>query len=240
MLIQGKSGEGKTYYIQRMLKELSNQGIPSIIIDYTDGFTDDKLEQAFKESLGNKIQQHMVYYDDFPLNPFKRNKIMANGQLKPEKDMSIASRFKSILNSVYNFGDQQVGYIIEAVLRGLETDGENMDLNTFKNELKNDSNAASVLSKLRELLEFNPFVSNEFNWGTFLDNYDGKVLIIQLTGFSRDIQKIISELILWDLWYYKLSTGSEDKPFIVVLDEAQNLDYMDGLDGLLLSQLKGV
>lgn len=225
MLIQGKSGEGKTYFIQRMLKEVSTQGVPSIIIDYTDGFTDDKLEEAFKESLGSKIVQHVVYYDDFPLNPFKRNNIMINGKLRPEKDMSIASRFKSILGSVYNFGDQQLMTIYNAVLRGLKADGDNMDLNTFRTELTNDSNATTVLSKLTELLDFNPFVSNEFNWGTFLDNSDGKVLIIQLTGFSRDTQRTISELILWDLWYYKLSNGGEDKPFVVVLDESQNLDF---------------
>lgn len=54
MLIQGKSGAGKTYFIQRMLKELSNQGVPSIIIDYTDGFRSDQLEPAFLESLEDK------------------------------------------------------------------------------------------------------------------------------------------------------------------------------------------
>ena len=51
MLIQGKSGQGKTYFIQRMLRELSLQGIPSIIIDYTDGFKKSKLEDEFKDVL---------------------------------------------------------------------------------------------------------------------------------------------------------------------------------------------
>lgn len=227
MLIQGKSGQGKTYFIQRMLKELSNQGIPSIIIDYTDGFKKSKLEKAFTVSLGDKIEQHLVLVNKFPLNPFKRNLIELDDEYYPENNVSVAGRFKSVVNSVYNFGDQQLNTIYNAVLRGLNKYGENMDLTKLKDELlSDDSNTSvSVLNKLSELLDVNPFESNEFDWSNILDESNGKVLIIQLTGLSKDIQKIISELILWDLWYYKANSGSEDNPFVVVLDEAHNLDF---------------
>lgn len=229
MLIQGKSGQGKTYFIQRMLKELSNQGIPSIIIDYTDGFKKSKLEDAFKESLGDRIEQHLVLINKFPLNPFKRNLIEADDEYVPEFDYLIAGRFKSVVNSVYNFGDQQSNLIYNAVLKGLSKYGEDMDLSNLKDELlKEDSNISfSVLNKLSELLDINPFISNDFDWANVLDNNEGKVLIIQLTGLSEDIQRIITEFILWDLWYYKKNTGSKDKPFIVVLDEAHNLDFSE-------------
>ena len=227
MLIQGKSGQGKTYFIQRMLKELSNQGIPSIIIDYTDGFKKSKLEKEFVESLGDKIDQHLVFIDKFPLNPFKRNLIELDDEFFPENNVSVAGRFKSVVNSVYNFGDQQLNTIYNAVLRGLNNYDEDMDLSILKEELRSEDSgfANSVLNKLSELLDINPFESNKFDWSNVLDNADGKVLIIQLTGLSKDIQRVISELILWDLWYYKASSGSEDKPFIVVLDEAHNLDF---------------
>ena len=227
MLIQGKSGQGKTYFIQRMLREMSSQGIPSIIIDYTDGFKKSKLEDAFKESLGDRIDQHIVLINKFPLNPFKRNEIEIDDEIYPENDVSVAGRFKSVLNSVYNFGDQQLNIIYNAVLRGLSKYGESMDLSRLKEELisENSSIANSILNKLSELLDINPFESNEFDWSNILDNSNGKVLIIQLTGLSKDIQKVISELVLWDLWYYKANSGSEDKPFVIVLDEAHNLDF---------------
>ena len=227
MLIQGKSGQGKTYFIQRMLKELSNQGIPSIIIDYTDGFKKSKLEDEFKEALGDKIEQHLVLINKFPLNPFKRNLIELDDEFYPESNVSVAGRFKSVVNSVYNFGDQQLNTIYNAVLRGLDKYDEDMDLSILKEELVGEDTgiANSVLNKLSELLDINPFESNKFDWANVLDEGDGKVLIIQLTGLSKDIQRVISELILWDLWYYKASSGSEDKPFIVVLDEAHNLDF---------------
>ncbi|MFK4997005.1 helicase HerA domain-containing protein [Bacillus sp. N9] len=38
LLISGKSGQGKTYFMQCLLLEKSKVGIPSIVIDYTEGF----------------------------------------------------------------------------------------------------------------------------------------------------------------------------------------------------------
>ena len=39
------------------------------------------------------------------------------------------------------------------------------------------------------------------------------------------MQVIITEMMLWDAWYYTKKYGSKDKPFVVVLDEAQNLSH---------------
>ena len=226
ILIQGASGYGKSYFIQKMLKELSNQGIPSIIIDYTDGFKKSKLEYEFKESLGDKIEQHKVLFNKFPLNPFKKYLIEDDEDFVPETDVSVAGRFKNIINTVYNFGDQQQMAIYNATISGLSKYGDEMDLIKFKEELiKQDSSPANTtLNKLTQFLDINPFKTEDFDW-SYLDNSDGKVMIIQLTGLSRDIQRIVSEFILWDLWNYKLNTGEQDNPFIVVLDEAQNLDF---------------
>ena len=227
MLIQGKSGQGKTYFIQRMLKDLSNQGIPCIIIDYTDGFKPSQLEPNFKESLDSKINQYFVVKENFPLNPFKRNNIMIDEDIFIEEDNStIASRFKSIINSVYGLGIQQSNTLYQTVLDCLDKYGDNLDLNILKEELLNDESntAQAVLNKLNELLDKNPFASTDFDWSV-LDNNDGKIYIIQLTALSKDIQTIITEFILWDLWNYKSANGSEENPFIVVLDEAHNLDF---------------
>lgn len=46
-----------------------------------------------------------------------------------------------------------------------------------------------------------------------------------LTLFSREMQVIITEMMLWDAWYYTKKYGTKDKPFVVVLDEAQNLSH---------------
>lgn len=39
------------------------------------------------------------------------------------------------------------------------------------------------------------------------------------------MQVIITEMMLWDAWYFTKKYGSKDRPFAVVLDEAQNLSH---------------
>ena len=229
MLIEGASGYGKSYFIQRMLKELSNQGIPSIIVDYTNGFKKSKLEPEFKESVEYRIEQHKVMFEKFPLNPFKKYLIEDGDEFVPELDYNVAGRFKNIINNVYNFGDQQQMAIYNAALSGISKYGDEMDLTKFKEELiKQDlPQANSTLNKLTQFLDINPFKTDDFDWSC-LDEMDGKIRIIQLAGLSRDIQIVITEFILLDLWNYKFNLGKEERPFIVVLDEAQNLDFSNG------------
>ena len=65
----------------------------------------------------------------------------------------------------------------------------------------------------------------------------GKVTIFQLTNFVRDIQVIITEFLLWDMWHYTKKYGSKDKPFVVVLDEAQNLSHtLSSPSGMILTE----
>ena len=226
MLIEGVSGSGKSYFIQRMLKELSNQGIPSIIIDYSNGFKKSKLEPEFIESVGDRIEQHKVMFKKFPLNPFKKYLVEDDDEFIPEYDYNVAGRFKNIINKVYNFGDQQQMAIYNAVVSGLSKYGDEMDLIKFKEELikQGTPQANSTLSKLTQFLDINPFKTDDFDWSC-LDKMDGKIRIIQLNGLSDDIKMIITEFILLDLWQYKFNLGDEERPFIVVLDEAQKLDF---------------
>jgi len=227
LLIQGASGYGKSYFIQKMLQELSKQGIPSIIIDYTDGFKKSKLENDFKTSMENKLEQHYVFNNKFPLNPFKRYSVeIDDGEYVPEDEVLVATRFKDVINSVYKFGNQQQPAIYNAALDGIRKYGDDMDLIKFKEELirRDTPEAKTALNKITQLLDINPFKSEDFDWSC-LDKMDGKIRIIQLTGISKDIQMVITEFILRDLWNYKKNSGDEKHPFIVVLDEAQNLDF---------------
>ncbi len=229
LLIQGKSGQGKTYFIQRLIMELSKQKVPVIIIDYTDGFRPDKLENEFVKVLGENLVQHIVIKDKFPLNPFKKyQNTLFDGYSIEEDNVDVATRFVSIIGSVYNqLGIQQRNAIYEAVLRGLNNK-DVMDLKDLEEELINQDSAVATnaLSQLKVFIDKNPFDTvNAFDWSDI--NYPSSVVtVIQLTGINKDIQKIITEMILWDLWYYKTSHGGDEKqPFAVILDECQNLSF---------------
>lgn len=232
LLITGTSGQGKTYSIQTMLYELSKSNVSSVIFDYTEGFRLDQLEEDFVDKMGNHINQRVCKFENVPINPFKRQFIEFAGQKYPEKDSDIAARFANIMTHVYKFGDQQSAAIFDAVRIGLSKYKDGMNMTHFQEELENEKqankSAQTVISKMQPFfysIEFEE--DSSFDWGDVLYPSESTATIFQLTAIDRDMQVIITELMLWDLWYYSTKNGSKEKPFVVVLDEAQNLSHKD-------------
>lgn len=226
LLITGRSGQGKTYAIQGMLQELALQGVSSVVFDYTEGFRLDHVEDDFKAALGDRLQQRIVYANGVAINPFRRHEMDVAGMMMLEKITDVAQRLASIFSHVYSFGEQQYSAIYEACKSGIEHHGDAMDMTKLRHELsgQGSSPAKTVLSKMSPFLDSNVFVNGDFDWNQ-ITQADGNVMIFQLTNFVREIQVIITELMLWDAWYYNQKYGSKDKPFVVVLDEAQNLSH---------------
>ncbi|MDU1687714.1 MAG: DUF87 domain-containing protein, partial [Clostridium perfringens] len=224
LFISGRSGTGKTYCIQCLLYELTKQGVPAIIFDYTDGFREDKLDPIFREFLGERLKQKIVMFEKFDINPFKRQKISISGFTKDEEDIDIARRIAETFKSVYSLGDQQFSNLYTATRNGLEKFGDKMDFSILAQELEElgTKEAKTTLSKIQVFLDTKAFDNNsEFSWEKLIKS-DGDVFIVQLTGYTRDVQTLLTTLILWDIWNYARRFGSEDNPFVVVLDEAQN------------------
>lgn len=230
LLILGKSGYGKTYFMQCLIKEMSKNYIPTIIIDYSDAFMKKEIQDELKDYLGDNLITYNVKREKFPLNPFRKSKIeFDEDDYVFEDNLDIASRIKSVFSSVYNIGIVQENTLVKAINNGLNKYENDMTFEHLMEELddENNKNAISLLNQLQEFLMYDPFTpETEFEWSE-TDTRNKKVLIIQLHGYSKDIQKIITEFILWDLWNYKGLHGSADKPFNVILDEAQNLDFSD-------------
>lgn len=232
LLITGTSGQGKTYSIQTMLYELSKSNVSSVIFDYTEGFRLDQLEEDFVSKMGNHINQRVCKFENVPINPFKRQYIEFAGQKFPEKDSDIAARFANIMTHVYKFGDQQSAAIFDAVRIGLSKYKDGMNMKHFQEELENEKqankSAQTVISKMQPFFYSIEFEEDStFDWGDVLYPAESTATIFQLTAIDRDMQVIITELMLWDLWYYSTKNGSKEKPFVVVLDEAQNLSHKD-------------
>ncbi len=230
LLITGTSGQGKTYSIQTILYELAKYNISSVIFDYTEGFMLQQLEKAFKDALGSRISQKIVYSTGVPVNPFKRHEVDLAGQKILEKESDVAARLADIFVHVYDFGDQQYSAIFDAAYNGLKKYGEKMNMDIFRNELEavalQNKSAKTVLSKMSPFFHTVEFEKDPaFDWGEVLYADEAKINIVQLTLFTREMQVIITEMMLWDAWYYTKKYGSKDKPFVVVLDEAQNLSH---------------
>lgn len=232
LLITGTSGQGKTYSIQTMLYELAKNNISSVIFDYTEGFRLDQLEPEFVESMNNKINQRIVKVEGVPINPFKKQEQDLGGMKIMDTPSDVAGRFANILTHVYGFGDQQYAAIYEATRVGMEKYGEEMNMKYFREELEaiqaKNSSAKTVVSKMTPFFHSISFDKNDdFDWGSILYTQEAKMNIFQLTMIDREMQVIVTELMLWDAWYYTKKYGSKEKPFVVVLDEAQNLSHKE-------------
>lgn len=231
LLISGKSGQGKSYFIQCLLLELARSCVSNVIFDYTDGFKSSKLEPQFKEQLGGNLEQFIVARDGFPINPFKRNKKELDEDIYIDEDNTdIAERIKGVFSSIYkDLGIQQQNAIYEAVLRGLSKYEDDMNLELLISELEEENSgpAKTARSQIKPLIDKNPFKANyQYNWEELLSK-KGKVFIVQLTGYNREVQMMITEFILWDMWNHQLNHGDKSRPLPVILDEAQNLDHRE-------------
>ncbi len=232
LLITGGSGQGKTYAIQTFLYELAKQNIASVVFDYTDGFLPGKLEPPFEKALDGKITQYYAIAEKLPINPFRRQQLNIPGLPVGtfEKTTNAASRFAAIMKHVYGFGEQQYSALYTACREGIEKYGDKMDFNLLRKNLENMSGtyAKTVLSKMQQLFDMDLFdTQNAFDWSKMTDR-EGKITVIQLTSLDRETQTIITEMLMWDAWYSLVKCGDKTRPFVVVLDEAQNLSIADG------------
>lgn len=234
LLITGTSGQGKTYAIQTLLYELMKTNISAVAFDYTEGFRSEQLAPEFVSSLDNKFNQIVAYIHGVPINPFRRHEIVVMGQVGKEKESDVANRIASIFQHVYKFGDQQRSVIYRAVRDACKKYGDAMDMEHFRQELmemqENDKISKGVIGKVISRIEafFDAVKFEEdpnFSWEQLLYNEHSVFNVFQLTMIDREMQVIITELLLWDAYYYVLKNGNEKKPFVVILDEAQNLNH---------------
>ena len=231
LVIGGRSGQGKTYFVQSVLKQLVENGQSALIVDFSSSYTKSQLNSNFLDLLGDRLEERIVYYEGFPINPFRRREKIIAGKSFLEKESDTASRIRNVFASVYKqFGDQQQSAIYRAAKKCIEMYGEKANMQLMLEVLQDlpdttTAVAASIVSKLSVFVDIDPFdYDNEFTWDDYF-TADGKVFVIQFEGFDQDdIKKLMTEFILWDLFSYAQS-GNVSKPLPIILDEAQNLDF---------------
>ena len=231
LLINGNSGSGKTYCIQTLIYEAIKNNISVIVFDYTEGFKKRQLDPILIEELGDKYQTRNVMRKKFPINPFKKGMVIYDDDDEEEVDYEtpnqVANRIADAFKKAFDFGDQQYAAIFQAVLNGVNKYGDSMDLGKMKQELEElgGKTAETVVSKILPLVSYEPFETTaDFSWSDIIEAH-GMMYVVQLSGFPQEIKSVLTELILWDIWNYAVSYGTEATPIPVVLDEAQNISH---------------
>ena len=227
LLVFGGSGNGKTYAIQALLLEMAKARQSSLVIDYTDGFLPRHLEgellsvakpQSYAVAAGTKL----------PLDPFKpqSDEIEGIGAIT-EKPFDVAKRVASIFTAVYSsLGEQQKATLVDSIEQGVKVG--NLTLESLYDQLKDDEEGL-LANKIMPLARTEPFAGgSESAWPEIFGNPESLVRILQLVSIPSEIQRLIIEFVLWDLWDFMKRTGSKNRPLPVVLDEVQNLDHRSG------------
>jgi len=227
MLLFGTSGSGKTYGIQCLLAEMAKERMRSIIIDYTDGFLPQHVEEMFSEIV--KPKNHFVVHNKLPVNPFRRQQKIIDPSIPTieESSFQVASRVTSIFTSVFGtMGDQQSAALTRALELGIESN-EKFTFFDLLALLRDDSqNGESLANKIEPFVKSEPFkIGADLAWEGMLTSNVNWLQTLQLSGLPRDIQKLVTEFALWDLYDFACNTGNKNRPIPIVLDEIQNLDH---------------
>lgn len=232
ILVFGASGTGKTYTIQALLCELAKYQQNSLIVDYTNGFTNKQLEPAVVDYLNP--EQHVIRVEPLTINPFRQQCEVIDDINLPGSPANTAQRVSGVFAEVYQFGDQQKSALYNAVREGVEQQSDNFNLVRLMEKLENMSNAggpaagpaASVRSKIQPFVDMNPFGQEDpESWEKIYNDQHSHCHIIQLAGFMKDTARLITEFSLIDLYWYYRATGNKDDAKVIVLDEIQNLDH---------------
>ena len=143
-----------------------------------------------------------------------------------ESAYQVATRVASIFASVFMIGDQQFAALRRVLQEGIERSADFTFEDMLSGLREDSSNGETLASKLEPLIEAKPFrQESESTWDDMVYSPENRVHTLQLKGLAKEVQKMVTEFALWDLWDYAQSTGTKNRPIPVVLDEIQNLDH---------------
>jgi len=246
MLIFGAPGMGKTYAIQALLCELGKKGQNSLIVDYTNGFLNNQLQETTKMAL--QPVQHILKTEKLPISPFRKQFQDLDGTLLYDSPMDVAKRVAATFKTVYDMGDQQFSILADAIEEGVAKHQDALTLENVMGVLHSyledgvhtKSTVQTTISKLKPFVADKPFAAeaNGIGWKALFADVQRRCHVFQLAMIDRISQKILTEFILWDFYAYALSSGeTEQNPKVVVLDEIQNLNHnLDAPFGKYLSE----
>ncbi len=199
MLIFGASGMGKSYTIQALLCELASVQQNSLIVDYTEGFKSDQLEEITKSIL--KPKQYVVRTNPLPINPFRRQVNIIEGEEYSERSTETAQRVASIFDEVYMIGEQQKAVLYNAIAEGINSSRSNMSFGRLISVLEEmaiqtgpiANSAQTVANKIMPFIDSNAFGGHdEEAWERLFSDSNNRCHILQLQSISRNASQLIT------------------------------------------------
>ena len=221
VLIPGKSGSGKSYCIQVLMKGLGQNGGRAIILDLSGSLSKKQGEKQFFSGLSDSLDYVNAAKDGIMVDLFQRIKL---DEETWEKDCDLAGRLVDTLSSFLQNGMLQDGFLyncIMQILRYSEVTGDRPDLNMIKAMLTNENSklAKTILYKMNPLFDGNYF----YGYSDYaLLGVDKPIKLIQMQSVSYGVKRMLTDILLWSIWSSAVQTGLKENPIFIVIDEFQN------------------
>lgn len=221
ILIPGQSGSGKSYCIQVLIKGLGLNGVQAIILDLSGSLSKKQGEKQFFSDLSDSLNYVNAAKEGIMVDLFQRIQL---DEETWEKDCDLAGRLVDTLSSFLQNGKSQNGFLyncIMQILKDSEITGDKPDLNMLKTMLTNENSklAQTILYKMNPLFDGNYFYGGSNC--TFLDD-DEPIKIIQMQSISYGVKRMLTDILLWSIWFSAVQTGLKENPIFIVIDEFQN------------------
>lgn len=239
LLVVGESGSGKTYATQCICAELSQRGLTTIVFDFGQGFGLGTTPKEFNE-FANPVEIN-VGKDGININPLQIFPSDVHGPV------NVAQRIADTFARVYpTIGIQQHAVLRDAILEAFQNVGIELrskktwtlkpprfsDLKITLEAIAQDKThparrfASAVASHISTVFVFNTFRATglDLSWEKILEA-GGTTYIVQLRGLENLLERVVTELLLWNLIGYIESLGPGALRCFVLLDEAHRLSF---------------
>jgi hypothetical protein len=226
MVIVGAAGSGKTQAIKGILKEMSERGVSTLVLDFKDDYTDDETIKTLGSLLWDVRK-------GLPFNPLA----LPEGQVQV---LDIVYSLKGILEKVYSLGDQQAVALKSAIEQAYGSAG--LSLNASASEsggavaptmaavrtiLQGSGTANSaLLNRLSALFDFDLFKPDAAGFQAMLKGPG----VIRFTGLPQEeLKSATAALVLRALYLHlqRLGHSGGKLRLLLVIDEAHRVANME-------------
>lgn len=208
MLVQGKSGTGKTTFNCFCINGVSSEGIPSIIFDDSDSYRN--ATEIFPE---DKLYYFNVEKEGLGINPFKRQKSYIDNNSTEEDMETLGYRVSDVIAQGLGLSKSQRLKLQKNIFKLIDEDGDAASIPLLYLSVE-----GTELGEVLRCISKPKLYSNKINWKEMLE--PGKIIVIQLSDVEEARRALFAEMLLMDLWA-ETQKGMLGE-YLLCIDESQH------------------
>ena len=219
MLVLGRSGEGKTTFLQRTAIELAKQGKTVVLFDLHNIFADAQIFVNYRSEFQWYLRSIEVQ-NGISL-PLMKRLCLENGETESATDL-VEAVTEILATAVGLTGPVQRAILTEALEYVFRKNlYSKQGIAVLENVLATIGTpvAASVLARLKPLLSRNLFRDGEF------ELVPGRINVFRVGNASLSIQPTIMETLMAYMFRLSVANVFQKQEIFLLLDEFQNLPH---------------